>query len=105
MHTEKTKGYYGGGIEFTGEDGQKIVSPNLTFDEQTGLGRKYTKDQFIKAVKGGVRPDGSILRYPMEPKLGLSDREVGAIYEYLKTVPKISNDIAKKSAELPLAKK
>jgi hypothetical protein len=53
----------------------------------------------------GVRPDGSILKYPMGPKLALSEREVGAIYEYLKTVPKIKNDIAEKNAELPLAEK
>ncbi|ARK12797.1 c-type cytochrome [Fibrivirga algicola] len=105
VHTEKTEGYYGGGIELIGEKGQKIITPNLTFDEKTGIARKYTKDQFIRAVKGGLRPDGSILRYPMAPKMALSDREVSAIYEYLKTVPKITNDIAKKTAELQLAQK
>ncbi|MBO0930252.1 c-type cytochrome [Fibrella aquatilis] len=105
VQTEKTEGYYGGGIELVGEKGQKIITPNLTFDEQTGIARRYTKAQFIQAVKGGVRPDGSILRYPMAPKMALSDREVGAIYEYLKTVPKINNDIAKKTAEMQLAQK
>lgn len=99
----KTKGYYGGGIEMVGEGGRKVLSSNLTFDAKTGIGHRYTKAQFIRAVKFGVRPDGSILRYPMEPKMGLSDREVGAIYEYLKTVPKINNDIARKSRELPAA--
>lgn len=105
IHTERTKGYYGGGIEMVGEDGKPIVTANLTFDEETGIARKYTKEQFIRAVKGGVRPDGSILRSPMAPKPMLSDREVGAIFEYLKTVPKIRNDIAKKSAEIQLARK
>ncbi|GAB3711950.1 hypothetical protein GCM10027592_50030 [Spirosoma flavus] len=102
---EKTKGFYGGGIEMVGEGGEKILTANLTFDDKTGLGHKYTKEQFIKAVKGGVRPDGSILKYPMEPKLSLSDQEVGAIYEYLKTVPKIQNDIDQKKAALQLAEK
>lgn len=101
----KTKGYYGGGIEMVGEGGKKVVTANLTFDEETGIAKRYTKEQFIRAVRLGVRPDGSILKYPMEPKLSLSDREVGAIYEYLKTVPKIKNDIAKKAAELQLAEK
>ena len=105
IHPEKTKGYYGGGIEMVGHEGKKVVTANLTFDEKTGIARKYTKDQFIRAVKGGVRPDGSILAYPMEPKSVLSDWEVGAIYEYLKTVPKIQNDIARKSAEVQLAEK
>ncbi|MPR36840.1 c-type cytochrome [Salmonirosea aquatica] len=105
VHTERTKGYYGGGIEMTGEGGKPVVTANLTFDEETGIARKYSKEQFIKAVKMGVRPDGSILRYPMTPKLALSDQEVGAIYEYLKTVPKIKNDIKQKSTELEIAKK
>ncbi|MEZ0608998.1 cytochrome c [Fibrella sp. WM1] len=101
----KTKGYYGGGIEMVGEGGQKVVTANLTFDEKTGIGKKYNKEQFIRAVRNGVRPDGSILRYPMEPKMGLSEHEVGAIYEYLKTVPKIHNDIAQKNAAIQLAER
>ncbi|RYC67274.1 MULTISPECIES: c-type cytochrome [Spirosoma] len=105
VHPEKTKGYYGGGIEMTGDGGQPIITANLTADQKTGAVARYTKEQFIRMVKAGVRPDGSVIRYPMEPKPMLSDREVGAIYEYLKTVPKIQNDIARKTAELQLAKK
>lgn len=105
LNPAKTKGYYGGGIEMVGEGGHKVITANLTFDEKTGIANQYTKEQFIRAVKGGVRPDGTILKYPMEPKMLLSDREVGAIYEYLKTVPKIQNDIAQKKAELQLATK
>ncbi|GAB2576939.1 c-type cytochrome [Spirosoma areae] len=105
VNPPNSEGYYGGGIEMVGEGGQKIVTANLTFDEETGIARKYTKEQFIRAVRMGVRPDGSILKYPMAPKLSLSEREVGAIYEYLKTVPKIHNDIAKKNAEVQLAEK
>jgi mono/diheme cytochrome c family protein len=89
---ENTKGYYGGGAELVGEGGEPIISANLTFDEETGIARKYSKEQFVKAVKLGVRPDGSILRKPMTPKTMLSDAEVGAIYEYLKTIPKIHNE-------------
>ncbi|GAB3178049.1 c-type cytochrome [Telluribacter humicola] len=103
VHPEQSKGYYGGGIEMVGENGEPIITANLTFDEETGIARKYTKEQFIKAVKMGVRPDGSILRQPMAPKIGLTDQEVGAIYEYLKTVPKVKNNIVQKSAEVQLA--
>jgi mono/diheme cytochrome c family protein len=105
VHTEKTKGYYGGGIQMVGENGEPVITANLTFDDETGIAGKYTKEQFIQTVKGGVRPDGSVLRQPMNPKPMLSDREVGAIYEYLKTVPKIRNDIAKKNADIQLATK
>jgi mono/diheme cytochrome c family protein len=102
---EKSKGYYGGGIEMKGEGGKPVITANLTFDEQTGIAKKYTREQFIRVVKLGVRPDGSILKQPMFPRPMLSDNEVGAIYEFLKTVPKIQNDIAKKNAELQLAEK
>ncbi|GAB4013367.1 hypothetical protein GCM10028808_32250 [Spirosoma migulaei] len=105
LHPERSKGYYGGGNKLNGEGGKPIFTANLTFDEETGIGKKYTKEQFIRAVKLGVRPDGSTLRLPMEPRPSLSDYEVGAIYEYLKTIPKLKNDIAGKNAELQLAKK
>ncbi|MFC5408975.1 c-type cytochrome [Larkinella bovis] len=104
-HPEKSKGYYGGGIEMKSDDGTPILTANLTFDEKTGIAKKYTKEQFIKVVKMGVRPDGSILRQPMFPRPMLTDYEVGAIYEYLKTVPKLENDIARKNEELMLAEK
>ncbi|RYF74018.1 MAG: cytochrome c [Cytophagaceae bacterium] len=105
IHPHRTKGYYGGGIEMVGEGGSKVITSNLTFDEQTGIAKKYSRSQFIKAVKTGVRPDGSILKLPMEPKMVLSDREVGAIYDYLKTVPTIHNDITQKATALQLANK
>ncbi|GAB3012082.1 c-type cytochrome [Spirosoma pulveris] len=105
VNTPLTEGYYGGGIELKDEQGKPILTPNLTFDEQTGIARKYTKEQFVQAVRMGVRPDGSVLRYPMLPKLALSEREVGAIYEYLKTVSKHNNNIAQKTAERQLADK
>ncbi len=102
-HPERTTGYFGGGSEFKDRDGNPIHSANLTFDDETGIGKKYTKEQFIKAVKMGVRPDGSILSYPMEPRLSLSDKEAGAVYEYLKTLPAIKNNIAQKNQEARLA--
>ena len=105
LHPERSKGYYGGGIEMVGEGGKPVITANLTFDEQTGIAKKYSKEQFIQVVKSGVRPDGTILRLPMGPRPMLSDREIGAIYEYLKTVPPVRNDIAQKNAEVQLAKK
>ncbi|GAA4398080.1 cytochrome c [Nibrella viscosa] len=100
LNPERSKGFYGGGIEMPGKDGKPVFTANLTFDDQTGIANKYTKEQFIRVVKLGVRPDGTILRYPMEPRPSMSDSELGAIYEYLKTVPKIHNDIAQKYAKV-----
>lgn len=104
-HPEQTPGYFSGGSEFKDTNGKPIFSANLTFDEQTGIGNKYTKAQFIRAVKTGVRPDGSVLNYPMEPRPSLSDAEASAIYDYLKTIPRLRNDISQKTAEVQLAQK
>jgi mono/diheme cytochrome c family protein len=104
-HPERSPGYFGGGSQFKDAEGNPIHSANLTFDEATGIGKKYTREQFIRAVKMGVRPDGSILRAPMAPRMSLTDEEAGAIYEYLKTIPKIQNDIAKKNETVRLAEK
>ncbi|MGA0559931.1 c-type cytochrome [Larkinella sp. VNQ87] len=98
LHPELSKGYYGGGNKMITSDKKPIFTANLTFDEETGIAKKYTKQQFIQAVKACVRPDGSLLRAPMFPHQ-MTDYEAGAIFEYLKTVPKIKNDIPSKEQE------
>lgn len=74
-------------------EGQIIPSSNITFDEETGIGKKYTEAQFVDAVKLCKKPDGSTLRYPMQPHITLTDYEVKAVYAYLKTIPKIKNQV------------
>lgn len=98
LHPELSAGYYGGGNEMKTPDNKPIFTANLTFDEETGIGKKYTKQQFILAVKACIRPDGSLIRAPMFPHL-MTDYEAGAIYEYLKTVPNIKNDVISKEKE------
>ena len=88
-HPERSKGYYGGGNRLLGEGGKPIFSANLTFDDKTGIGQTYTRETFIRAVRLGVKHDGSPLRAPMPPHLALTAREAGAIYAYLKTIPKL----------------
>ncbi|WP_439584810.1 hypothetical protein [Dyadobacter bucti] len=76
LHPERTMGYYGGGTEM-GECDQPVVTPNLTKYEKTSNAKKYNKEQFIRAAKSVVRPDGSVLKQPMFPRAMLSHREVG----------------------------
>lgn len=96
INPEKSKGFFGGGNKFENPDGSKIYSRNLTMDEETGIGR-WTEEEFIKAVKTGIVPNGQpALRTPMVPFVYLSDSEVKAIYAYLKTVPKIKNQVERK---------
>jgi mono/diheme cytochrome c family protein len=91
LNPEKSLGFYGGGNAMPDLDGKIIPSSNLTFDETTGIAKKYNEAQFIEAVKLCKKYDGSVLRYPMIPHLSLTDYEVKAIYAYLKTIPKIEN--------------
>ncbi|MCU0326039.1 MAG: cytochrome c [Spirosomaceae bacterium] len=93
IHPENSLGFYGGGNPMPNLEGQIIPSANITFDEETGIGKRYTEAQFVEAVKLCKKPDGGVLRYPMQPHISLSDYEVKAIYAYLKTIPKIKNKV------------
>jgi hypothetical protein len=96
INPEKSKGFFGGGNEFKMPDGSKIYSMNITMDEETGIG-KWTEEEFIKAVKTGIVPDGQpALRPPMKPYADLTDGEAKAVYAYLKTIPKINNKVERK---------
>lgn len=91
---EKTPGYLSGGNELQDGDSHPIFSRNLTPDKETGLGN-WTEEQFIKALKTGIRPNGPALRFPMVPFTALTDEEAKAIWAYLQTVPAIHNDVDK----------
>ena len=69
-----------------------ITTLNITPDEETGIG-KWTEDDFVKAVRTGVVPNGPGLRDPMNPYIQLTDEEAKAIYAYLKTVPKLNHKV------------
>jgi mono/diheme cytochrome c family protein len=78
-------------------------SPNLTPDPETGLGN-WTDAQIIKAIREGVRPDGTIIGPPMPIGLyrGLSDWDAQAIVSYLRQVKPIKNAIPKSTYRIPL---
>ena len=92
LEPEKSEGYCGGGNPLLNLEGQVIPSRNITFDEETGIG-KYTEEDFINAVKYGKRKNGDMLRYPMIPHVRLTDTEVKGIYAYLKTIPKLKTPV------------
>jgi len=94
MEPEKSKRYMGGGFKMKTPGGEKILTPNLTFDE-TGIG-SWTEHDFIRAVKDGFNKDNAVLRIPMPKYAELTDEEAAAIYAYLKTIPKIKNNVPRK---------
>ena len=65
----------------------KLTAPNITMDEDTGIGQ-WSKADFRRAVKHGVAPGGTLL-YPAMPYVNyarMSDDDVDGIFDYLKTV-------------------
>lgn len=89
VEPERSGGYLGGGTAMLDMAGSSVVSSNLTPDAETGIGN-WSEDDFVHAVRDGRRPDGQIIRYPMEPYKDLTVEEVRAVYAYLKTVPMIN---------------
>ncbi len=92
LEPEKSEGYMGGGNAMRDAAGNPIFTANITMDEETGIGA-WTEEQFVRAVRTGVRPDGRPLRYPMITFDELSEAEVSAAYAYLKTVPVIKKKV------------
>ena len=101
QHPERSQGFFGGGNPLLDAQSQsRVYSTNLTPDPVHGIGQ-WTEAQFIRALKEGFRPDGTVLRYPMELYGDLTDEEAGAIYAYLRTVPPLATPRRKPEALAP----
>jgi len=85
LRPDQTPGYLAGGMNMKGLNGTKIIVPNITPDNNTGIGH-YTKEQFRAAVAEGHAPDRE-LKPPMPKFNMLKPSEIDAIYAYLQTVP------------------
>ena len=92
MEPGKTPGYMAGGNPIPNEEGKIIYSANLTPDDSTGIG-KWSEEEFVKALRFGMRPDGTTNRYPMVPYSRMYDWEARAIFAYLKSLPPVHNPI------------
>jgi mono/diheme cytochrome c family protein len=76
---------------------------NITPDKETGIGA-WTDAQIAKAIREGIRPDGSLIGPPMPIELyrGISDSDLAAIVAYLRTVKPVANKVAKSEYRMPL---
>jgi mono/diheme cytochrome c family protein len=95
---ENSAGYMGGGNAMPDLNGRVVYTANITPDPDTGIG-KWSEEQFVRAVRHGVRPDNTVLVYPMLPYPELSDADVRAIYAYVRTVPPIRNAVPRPQAQ------
>jgi len=88
-------------IEFEGAFTAHV--PNITPDPETGIGA-WTDAQIVRAIREGIRPDGTLIGPPMPFELyrGLSDGDVAALVAYLRSVPPVKNAVAKSTYSIPL---
>lgn len=81
-HTALHGAKYGGGLKIGTPIGA-IYSTNITPDKDTGIGN-YTLEEFTRALREGVRRDGSTM-YPAMPYPSfarMSDADIKALYAY-----------------------
>lgn len=71
-----------------------FVPPNLTPDEETGLG-KWTEEEIVTALQTGVRPDGRVLAeiMPWRSFAKLTSADVKAIAAFLKSMEPVSHKV------------
>lgn len=70
-----------------------IYASNLTAG-QGGIGGSYSDDDWVRAIRHGVRPDGTpLLVMPSQVYYYYSDEDVAAIVAYAKKVAAVDNEL------------
>ena len=79
----------------------QAVSPNIT---PAGPAGDWTDAELARAIREGIRPDGTLIGPPMPFALyrGLSDTDLAAIVAFLRTVKPVENDPPKSVYHIPL---
>ncbi|MFQ5968473.1 MAG: c-type cytochrome [Acidimicrobiia bacterium] len=72
------------------DEAAKVVAPNLTAGEG-GVGSFYRDEDWVLAIRHGIKPSGRSILIMPETLHSLSDEELGAIIAYLKNVPAVDN--------------
>jgi hypothetical protein len=90
-------------IEEVGMPG-RVVSPNLTPDNETGIGT-WSDDALARAIREGIGHDGRAL-FPMMPYQGfhdlLSDEDMASVIVYLRSLPPMHNPLPQTEIIFPL---
>lgn len=92
-----------GGMPIAMPDVMHAIGPNITPDRETGIGA-WSDDEIVRAIREGVRPDGSLVGPPMPFMFyrDISDRDMQAIVAYLRHVEPVRNEVPASTYEIPL---
>jgi len=71
----------------------QVITPNLTTGNG-GVGAQRTDEDLIRAIKHGIRPDGTPLLFmPSTEFYFLSDADLGMVLAYIRSVPPVDNEM------------
>jgi mono/diheme cytochrome c family protein len=94
-----------GGNPFPTGDGWVANTANITPDSATGIGR-WSRERFISTVRQRAAAAGSPLSestrltpMPWIAFAGMTDEDLGAMYDYLRTVSPVRHEVAKFTRE------
>jgi len=98
------------GPDMSNELGGFMVDKNPAFEAWAvnitpgGRVADWTDDELAKAIREGIRPDGSVIGPPMPIGLyrGLSDDDLHSIVAFLRTIPASSNETPFSTYNIPL---
>jgi mono/diheme cytochrome c family protein len=100
-HTAPGGTPFAGGLSLATPFGA-IMTPNLTPDEATGIGR-WSKNDFSRAMHEGRRPGGGYL-YPAFPYTyynKVTRQDTDAIYDYLRSLTPVTNVVNRNTLPFP----
>ncbi len=70
-----------------------VITPNLTAG-QGGIGAERMDEDLVRAIKHGVRPDGTPLLFmPSTEFYYLSDEDLGRVLAYIRSMPPVDNEM------------
>jgi hypothetical protein len=82
----------------------RVVVPNITPDQETGIG-KWTDGEKIRAIREGISRDGRVL-FPLMPYTNfryMSDDDVQSLVAYLNTLPPVRNELPATKIDFPVS--
>ena len=100
-HTAPGGKPFAGGLKMENQFGY-LLTPNITPDIETGIG-SYSKDDFYRVLHNGVNKKDQDL-YPFMPYVAytkVTREDSDKIYDYLRTVPAVSNAIKVNHLDFP----
>ena len=70
----------------------QVITPNLT-SGQGGIGSQRTDDDLVRAIKHGLRPDGTPLLFmPSTEFYFLSDADLGKVLAHIRSMPPVDKE-------------